>query len=61
LALSLIKFSTIHLILISLNQHSCDNKRNTKLIFVDYIDNMAAQSTGVSSDAAWLDEILSGK
>ncbi|CAG2240177.1 MAML [Mytilus edulis] len=26
----------------------------------DYIDNMAAQSTGVSSDAAWLDEILSG-
>ena len=27
----------------------------------DYIDNMAAQSTGVSSDAAWLDEILSGK
>lgn len=27
----------------------------------DFIDNMAAQSTGVSSDAAWLDEILGGK
>lgn len=26
----------------------------------DFIDNMAAQSSGVSSDAAWLDEILSG-